>query len=633
MDEVRADETTIWLPPWAQTWTTVRWIWAAVLLVWLVLIYSPSFSGPYVFDDLGNVINNPAIESFPPKLAWWRAESRPLVMASFALEKQFFGAWPFAHRLSNVLIHWVSAILFAELLYRICDVAKIAASKSMQISFAMVVATVWAVHPLQSQAVAYIVQRCESMMGLFFIAFLLSIVVHHQTSEKRWLLIGAVCFLLGLWSKTVMVTGLAVGPLMDRAWLCHSWREVFRRRAALYLPPLVAGIVAVFTLLPGILRGDANVGFGGDAPPVLPYIAAQAEIVPRYLALVLVPIGLNIDHGLLSPYPWQDSIGWMIAMGGVVLGGVVACARGNWKLGFLVLSPLLVLAPTSSFVPTADLLVEHRMYIPSALVITAIAIALWRIVESRNGEISVGYLLRGTRPSGASHKRYRTLISLKRSIVAGSLVVMLLSTMTWLRSADYQSGVRLWSDSLRLSPGNARAAQNLTNAAKSEDREDELLSMFVAALETARHNEQPTAVILGRIGEELVKRGGGVEAVAPLTQAIAQDPETNELSERFYSPSQRQEFASHHVNLALAFASQRQADDAMKHLRLSFEISDTSPEARAIAGDLAWQIGITNEAIEHFQRALQLRPDWPQVKQQLNHIIQTQAESPRHAPS
>ena len=56
MDEVRADETTIDMPAWAQTWTTVRWIWAAVLLVWLVLIYSPSFNGPYVFDDLGNVL-------------------------------------------------------------------------------------------------------------------------------------------------------------------------------------------------------------------------------------------------------------------------------------------------------------------------------------------------------------------------------------------------------------------------------------------------------------------------------------------------------------------------------------------------------------------------------------------------
>ncbi len=156
--------------------------------------------------------------------------------------------------------------------------------------------------------------------------------------------------------------------------------------------------------------------------------------------------------------------------------------------------------------------------------------------------------------------------------------------------------------------------------------------MFVSALEQARQNEQPTSVILGRISEEFVKQGDVAEAVSPLTQAIKQDPTSDELSERFWSPSQRQEIASHHVNLALTLVKLSQPDSAMKHLRWSFKISDSSPEARAIAGDLTWQIGIANEAIEHSQRALQLRPNLPQVMQQLSHNIET-AKSTDHAPS
>ncbi len=241
-------------------------------------------------------------------------------------------------------------------------------------------------------------------------------------------------------------------PLMDREWLCQSWREVVRRRATLYLPPLAAGIIAVLTLLPGILSGDANVGFGGDSPPALPSIAAQAKVVPRYVGMVVAPVGMNIDHRLLAPYPWQDNLGWMLINRCVRLAGVIGCVRGHWKIGFFVVAPLIVLAPTSSFIPTADLLVEHRMYIPTAFVIAAIIVSLWQAFESSFSS---------------------SIPSLQRALAASFVVVIVLSCLTWMRSGDYQSGVRLWSESIRLSPGSARAAQNLTHAAEEDGRQGE----------------------------------------------------------------------------------------------------------------------------------------------------------------
>jgi Tfp pilus assembly protein PilF len=96
----------------------------------------------------------------------------------------------------------------------------------------------------------------------------------------------------------------------------------------------------------------------------------------------------------------------------------------------------------------------------------------------------------------------------------------------------------------------------------------------------------------------------------------------SELRSRFHTPSQLQEFASHHISLALALMQVGQSSPAAEHLRQSFAISDVSPDARAIAGDLAWQMGDSNEAIEHFERALQLRPQWPDVQTQLERIRQ-----------
>ncbi len=590
--------------------------------MWLVLLYWPALSGPFVFDDLANVIGNPAIEHFPPNLPWLHAEARPLVMFTFSLEKAMFGQWPAAHRIGNLAIHTAATMLLAELIYRLAIIrtspfttnvqSPARAGNILAVLLPITIATLWAVHPLQTQAVAYIVQRCESLMGMFFFAYLLSIVVHQQTAQKRWLVIGAVCFLLGLWSKTVMVTGLAVGPLLDRVWLSGSWREVFAKRSMLYVPPMVAGLIAIATLMPGILRGDANVGFGGDAPPVAPYIAGQAQVIATYVAMSFVPLGLNIDHGLVAPDPWTQNAGWLIGIATLVLVGIGACAKGQWTIGFFLLAPLLVLSPTSSFVPTADLLVEHRMYVPLAAIIAGAVIAAWTLVS--------GWL--------QSTGRLRGLA------IASVTGLLVLSLLTWRRSHDYESGTRLWYTSILSNPANARAAQNLTSAAREEDREPELLEMFTTALERARLSSASTAVLLGRIGEELVKRGDAAAATGPLRQAIAQDPPPEALDERFYSPSDRQEFASHHINFAISLMQLDQPESAAQHLQQSFDISDASPDARAIAGDLDWRLGKPESAIRHFERALQLRPDWPEVKQQLAHIrSQTPGDETSHSSS
>ncbi len=579
----------------ASAWSTIRNGWSAALVVLLMILYWPSLSGPYLFDDIDNIVTNEVIETFPPNLSWHRAESRPLVMLSFAIENGFFGKWPAASRFVNVLVHAIAATLFAELIFRLAKDRW----PSKTVAFcALAIATLWAVHPLQTQSVAYIVQRSESLMGLFFFAFLLAIVLHDRTCQRKWLIIGLIFFLAGLWSKTIMVSALAVGPLMDRAWLSDSWKQVFAKRSSLYLPPVAAAAIAITTLIPGLLRGDANVGFGGDAPPALPYLAAQAKVIPTYLAMAIVPTGLNIDHGLTVPRRWTDNAFWMIAMAVVALAGVASCAAARWKFGFFLLSPLLVLAPTSSLIPTADLMVEHRMYVPLAFSLAglfAIAIELQHPI--------------------AIPKRVK-LVSAAGLVAVGTLFCLL----TWDRASDYQSGSRLWIASVRQNPGNPRASQNLTSAAREEGRESELLDWFAALLTPAIANGQPTAVLLGRIGEELVKRGEASRAIAPLQRAIAEDPPIAMFNERFVSPSQKQELAAHHVNYGIALMQTDRMPEAADQLSRAFTISDTSPDARAIAGDLQLRLGELDKAVEHFQRALELRPQWPDVKRELQRI-------------
>ncbi|WP_146582129.1 tetratricopeptide repeat protein [Neorhodopirellula pilleata] len=594
----------------------------AVVLSFLVLfLYSPSFVGPYVYDDIGHLRGNSTLDAFPPSLSWTRAETRPVVMATFALERALFGESPSVHRIGNVLIHILTAILLFVLVQSVArfslsvdDEERSETNPSTNrdaTALACLVALLWAVHPLNTQAVAYIIQRCESLMGLCFIVFLLMLVWHQQSEQRRWLIVAGIFFVIGLWSKTVMVTALAVGPLFDRAFLAADWRMVWKRRGWLYGVPLAASVVAVVTLLPGLLRGDANVGFGGDAPPALPHIAAQADIVFRYLGMSLFPIGLNIDHGLTVPQPWVQFLPQIMSALAVVISGFVAGYFGYWKLAFFLLAPLFILAPTSSFIPTADLLVEHRMYLPLACIVTG-------------SVFGARLLARRLRHSGLpmTNRIHRPV----RWVAISSLpIVMLFSWGTWSRAHDYQSGSRLWYRSLIENPANPRAAQNLVNTATEEISSEALMQLYVDALASAQQRALPTSIILGRIGEELVKANRAVEATQVLQRSIAGDPTQEDFANRFYPPSTREEYASHHINHALALMQLGRIDEAAADLEVAFRIHDQSPLARAIAGDLMQKAGNPESAIVHFQRALQLRPQWPEVQSQLNDLLSAEA--------
>ncbi len=125
------------------------------------------------FDDLTLVemLSNTSIL----QLNWLRPESRPLVSSTFLVERNLFGSSPAIHRFGNVVIHSIAAGQLLLLIQRLRTIhsenhpqAKLLSPQS----FALAVAALWAMHPLQTESVAYIVQRGESLMGLFFFAFL-----------------------------------------------------------------------------------------------------------------------------------------------------------------------------------------------------------------------------------------------------------------------------------------------------------------------------------------------------------------------------------------------------------------------------------------------------------------------------
>jgi len=562
------------------------------LAIGVLSVYWPSLNGPYAFDDQENLkaIANHSV-GFPPPLSWHRPETRPLVLFSFACEEKLFGSAPAVHRFGNIVIHILGMWVLFDLVKRLRSAVEWDGIVSPSV-FALCVAGIWGLHPLQTESVAYIVQRGESLMGLFYFGFLNAIARYHSSGKLTWGVVAITCFVLGLWSKTVIVTALAVAPLMDRAFFCSSWRAVLKKTSWLYLPPIALGMFAAVLLLPGILKGEANVGFGGFAPPMHLHLAAQAEMVWRYLALSFLPYDLCIDYGLHPPSTVQSQSVWIFLTLCLIAVGVFLYLTKSPVAGFCILAPLIVLSITSSVIPTADLLVEHRMYVSLAAVAAAAVLCLENAVI-----------------------RLRTT---DRSQAFGLIVTvftLLLGGMTYIRAADYASGVLLWSKAVLVSPDNDRAIQNLMYTVGKNSEAEIVIPIVVRAIGDCQRRGLNPRVPLQRLGELLVRGGSYADAVPALERAIELDEQSKGSGYR--DLNRDRDRAAMHVNLALSLAALSDLERAYENMLSAIACFDVDASVRAMAGDFAKQLKKPEEARLHFQRALELRPDWREVQADL----------------
>ncbi len=557
--------------------------------------YWPSLQGPYHFDDVGILVGDTHINLFPPLASWMRPETRPLPMFLFALERMLIGDLPSVHRMGNIAIHvtagWMLYLLSAVLLARTSPEAGLCRNSSR---IAGLVATAWLVHPLQSQAVAYIVQRSESLMGLCFFSYLFCIVKDSAARQRYWQIAAFFIFLMGLWSKTVMVSAIAIGPLMDRAFLSPSFRELASRRGWLYGLPLIAGVFAFFCLLPGLLHGEANVGFGGDAPAVELYLSAQANAFWRYVFMVIVPVGLSIDHLPTFPSVWTEN--WLSIAGiAIFIASIsILTIKRRFKIAFLLIAPMMVLLPTSSVIPTADIMVEHRAYTSCAAWIATIILFLhWLLTQSsvqlRQGE--------------------------RWLVIGASIWIGALFVLTFRRATDYASASELWGSAALLEPENDRAIQNLIHGLIDEQRTTEIPAYLEKLLRSAKSRGLATTMIRLRIGDELCKQQSP-ESMLVLSTVV------DEI-EKLPSPRtsrEKREHAAAYVSYGVALLQQKNFMESERQFRKAFDIDDSSAEARALAGQAAIMHGDTLGTKEHWSRALELRPHWEQVERDLQSL-------------
>jgi Flp pilus assembly protein TadD len=577
---------------------------AALLVLATLAAYANSFTGTWIFDDLASVVNNPTIRDwrtvfFPPG-GGLTVSGRPLLNASFAVSYAMSGSAPWGHHLVNCLIHALAGLALYGLVHRTLLLPSLAPRyRSEALPLALFVALVWVLHPLQTESVTYLVQRAESLMGLWFLLTLYAS-VRSMTSPRplAWSAAAVGACLLGVASKEVIVAAPLLVLLHDRAFAAGTFRAAWQRRRLLYLGlfatwiPLVALVLTTGGNRGGTTGFDVGVTWVG-------YWLTQFEAITRYLALSFWPHPLVFEYGLSQPPGALRMLSFALVVVPLVVATLWALVRRP-SLGFLGAWFFAILAPTSLTPSTVQSIVEHRMYLPLAAVLTLSTLATY------------GWLGR-------------------RALWLGIATALAFASLTERRNRDYQSEITLWTDTVNKRPSNASAHNGLAVAQLTLGETAAALPHFAAATQLAPTHADYFANYAGA----LARAGELDRAIAVYREALRLNPDYAEahsclglvLSETGALPDAlthaetaarlAPQLAGVHSNLGVILLRAGRTDDAITHLTTALRLDPASPDTHNTLGVALTQIGRLAEAAPHFESALRLRPDYPPARENL----------------
>ena len=380
----------------------------AVLAGAVAAAYANALGAAFQFDDWNVIVNEPKVHGLA---AWWSSMPgiRPLLKLSYALNWAVSPS-PVGFHLVNVAIHAANACLVHALL-----------AKRATKPVALVTALIFALHPMQTEAVTYVTGRSVSLSALFAFGAL---------ATTRWA--SPVLFLGGLMVKET----IAVTAVLKRSLLPY-----------LGLAAIVALLMPTYRHLLHVSLSTRSIGTN---------LLTQAHGVTYLIGQLVRLDRVNADPRLPVITSWS----WPVFSNAVLVLSLIAVGlvtlRKNKAVGFAILWFFLWLLPTNSILPRLDVANDRQLYVALLGPAFLVAYGLEALAKRRGNVFPWGVAI---------------------------VLLLTLATTTHLRNRIYRDEVTFWDDTAWRSPHNARAFNNLGYALALEGRNDEADIAFSRALE------------------------------------------------------------------------------------------------------------------------------------------------------
>jgi tetratricopeptide (TPR) repeat protein len=544
----------------AETTATPPGIWYAAAFAALAALfwaYSPAMHTAFLFDD---TMQQFALPSATSPLASWIGPVRPLLMFSYWVNTRISLQDTSSYHLFNILIHVLTGVLVFVVIRRLMEWA--GASEGSLTPFAAFGAFLFLLHPLQTESVAYISGRSDSLCGMFGSASL-AVFLYRRSAAISWAAVAAVVLLFGaaVLTKEQAVVLPILFVVTDIWWNPDSPLASVRANWKLYLvlaAGAAGGLGLFWKLILGVGTGG-SAGFGMKDLTWYQYLFTEFRAIYAYLLNFVLPIRLNVD--------WDFPISRNLFDHGAVFGliGLLALAVLAWRYrrsfplaGYGYFMFLVLLAPTSSILPIKDPIADRRMYLPMVGLIL-IAIDFLRRVKVEPKALATG----------------------------AAAVVVAATIATHARAEVWSDPILLWQDTALKSPNKVRAHFQLAFAYFDQRRYD----LAVAEFEKTASREPPTADLL-------VDWGLAYDGLNRPDKAL----------EKFRQAAAIQPTAHIYTQIGYIFAKRSQWNEAMEAFDAAQKLDASFAYTYMYKGQVHLATGRPAAAVNEFQRALALDP-------------------------
>jgi tetratricopeptide (TPR) repeat protein len=432
------------------------------------IVYSNAFDGAFHFDDYLNIVDNPAVKNMRYIAEPSRAKAPLGLMGNelfFTFKNRIVGFFTFAlnysangldvtgYHVVNLSVHLLNALLVYMLVVLTFRTPHLASSPLRKHSrhIAFLTALFFVSHPVQTQAVTYISQRFTSLVALFYLLSLTGYIASRLSVRKgsrhAFYALSIVSAVLAMKTKEVAFTL----PMAIALFESMFFKGPARRRILLLLPILLSMLIIPLSSIDfdrpvgEALAGATRTQHGISRHD---YLMTQFRVIVTYLRLLALPVNQNLDYDYRVFHSFFDPqvLSSFLLLSCIFSLGVYLFYRPRIPdgpsrlLSFGVLWFFLTLSIESSIIALADVIFEHRLYLPSLGVFLTLSTGALFCIER------------------IGNKKARKVL-----VVSLALIIFTLSYASYSRNSVWRSETSLWQDAVRKSPGKARVHYYLGN--------------------------------------------------------------------------------------------------------------------------------------------------------------------------
>jgi tetratricopeptide (TPR) repeat protein len=581
-----------------------------LIIVLGLLVYSNTFHVPFQFDDKSNIVENPLVKDLQYFTTPSKLQQVKLHLGYEDMKRRLAGYFTFAlnyklhsldvtgyhvfnlivHLTNALLVYWLVALSFKTPFFSGHTEKDGYNHRYSHHFMALFAALLFVSHPIQTQAVTYIVQRFTSLATLFYLFSLLMYIKARlsESSTKRYSFY-AVCLIsaiLSMKSKEIAFTL----PVVITLYECMFFKGEMKRRILYLIPVLLTMMVIPLSFIDVNRPIGSMIGELSEATKVQTtmsrwdYLITQFRVIVTYIRLLLLPVNQNLDYdypvyhsffnpGVILSFLFLLSI---MGLGIYVLYRYRGSASHTRLISFGIFWFFITVSVESSIIPIVDVIFEHRMYLPSIGLCIAFVSAV-EVMSERIGERNV---------------RMR-----KAVIYVMVLAVISLSATAYARNAVWQSEEKLWEDVIKKSPHKARPHNNLGMLYYSRGRIEEATKEFQTALKLKP--DYPEAH--NNLGSAYVDHGRIEEAIKEYQTALTLKPD----------------YAEAHYNLGKVYHDRGRIEEAIKEYQTALALKPDYAKAHINLGIAYFNRGRIEDAIKEYQAALKINPNYDAARNNL----------------